>query len=294
MSKKGAWTRSSISGSLEPVNHGGTGSSPPQLFSRRFSKAQPFVIQESDYPYDSKKQQRPSVHRLPSNHHTTGHTKTLSSIAGITATSSLIGLGIYRSTKSTTGVTVKASKRSKRVAVALLLLLGLCYWKFGAGGGGSLPVDPSSGVYRSSKPIKQERAGALRNLFSSSSAKKAKAKRLAEEQRQTSLATSPHGGHTFHPNGLLLVNPQGRHPINVLMDNAQKKWDNLVNRQSKTLDEATQEYKRRYRRNPPKGWESWWVFLLVSSPCKILTKLSSCVFFKQVELRTSKQYSTHR
>ncbi|GAA5850375.1 hypothetical protein JCM8547_001851 [Rhodosporidiobolus lusitaniae] len=66
--------------------------------------------------------------------------------------------------------------------------------------------------------------------------------------------------HTFHPNGLLLVNPKGRHPINVLIERAEKQWREKVARQSRTLSEAVREYKQRYRRNPPKGFDDWWRF----------------------------------
>ncbi|BGP32303.1 hypothetical protein JCM10296v2_004084 [Rhodotorula toruloides] len=66
--------------------------------------------------------------------------------------------------------------------------------------------------------------------------------------------------HTFHPNGLLLVNPKGRHPVPVLIEQAEKKWKDKVARQSRTLSEAVKEYKQRYRRNPPKGFDDWWRF----------------------------------
>ncbi|GAA5984871.1 hypothetical protein JCM11641_005447 [Rhodosporidiobolus odoratus] len=66
--------------------------------------------------------------------------------------------------------------------------------------------------------------------------------------------------HTFHPNGLLLVNPKGQHPIHVLIERAEKKWKDKVAGQSKTLSEAVREYKQRYRRNPPKGFDDWWRF----------------------------------
>jgi len=65
--------------------------------------------------------------------------------------------------------------------------------------------------------------------------------------------------HTFHPNGLLLVNPKGRHPIHLLIEDAERKWKDKVARQSKTLGEAVREYKRRHRRNPPKGFDDWCV-----------------------------------
>ncbi|GAA5979776.1 hypothetical protein JCM5350_002045 [Sporobolomyces pararoseus] len=66
--------------------------------------------------------------------------------------------------------------------------------------------------------------------------------------------------HTFHPNGLLLVNPKGKHPIHQLIERAEEKWKDKLARQSRTLAEAVAEYKQRYRRNPPKGFDDWWAF----------------------------------
>lgn len=34
----------------------------------------------------------------------------------------------------------------------------------------------------------------------------------------------------------------------------------MLARQSKTLDQAVNEYRRRYNRNPPKGFNLWWQF----------------------------------
>lgn len=65
--------------------------------------------------------------------------------------------------------------------------------------------------------------------------------------------------HTFHPNGLLLVNDRGRHPIQVLIEKAEERWRKKCASQSRTLTDAVREYKRRYRRNPPKGFDDWWV-----------------------------------
>lgn len=63
--------------------------------------------------------------------------------------------------------------------------------------------------------------------------------------------------HEFHPNGLLIVNPKGRHPVVVLIEAAEKRWKEKLDRQSKTLSEAVAEYKVRYRMNPPKGFDDW-------------------------------------
>lgn len=63
--------------------------------------------------------------------------------------------------------------------------------------------------------------------------------------------------HTFHPNGLLLVNDRGRHPIQVLIERAEQRWKAKCDKQSRTLSDAVREYKQRYRRNPPKGFDDW-------------------------------------
>ena len=67
--------------------------------------------------------------------------------------------------------------------------------------------------------------------------------------------------HTVHENGLLLVNDRGgAHPILELLAKAQRDWDDKLARQSKTLEQAVQEYKRRYHMNPPRGFDKWWAF----------------------------------
>ncbi|KAF4579385.1 Protein O-Glucosyltransferase/Glycosyltransferase 90 [Pleurotus pulmonarius] len=50
------------------------------------------------------------------------------------------------------------------------------------------------------------------------------------------------------------------HPIPKLMDQAEARFREKVDRQSKTLQAAVKEYKRRYERNPPKGFDEWWKF----------------------------------
>lgn len=48
-----------------------------------------------------------------------------------------------------------------------------------------------------------------------------------------------------------------RHPIEVLSNYWTHELDNMLNRQSKTVEEAITEYKRRYKRMPPPGFEDW-------------------------------------
>lgn len=50
------------------------------------------------------------------------------------------------------------------------------------------------------------------------------------------------------------------HPIPKLMADAEEKFKHLLSRQSKTLADAVGEYRKRYRREPPRGFGDWWQF----------------------------------
>ncbi|TFY80853.1 hypothetical protein EWM64_g3155 [Hericium alpestre] len=60
--------------------------------------------------------------------------------------------------------------------------------------------------------------------------------------------------------GLRIRGHVDEHPIPKLMENAEKKFRKLLSKQSRTLKAAVAEYRRRYHRNPPKGFEEWWKF----------------------------------
>ncbi|KAL5497772.1 hypothetical protein ACEPAH_2703 [Sanghuangporus vaninii] len=47
------------------------------------------------------------------------------------------------------------------------------------------------------------------------------------------------------------------HPIPKLMADAEDRFRDMLKRQSKSLGEAVREYKRRYGRDPPKGFDDW-------------------------------------
>ncbi|KAF8495321.1 hypothetical protein JB92DRAFT_3146989 [Gautieria morchelliformis] len=66
--------------------------------------------------------------------------------------------------------------------------------------------------------------------------------------------------HGYLSNGFLETNLAGKHPILELIGQAERKRNALVNRQSKTLEQARAEYKRRYRRSPPRGFDDWYAF----------------------------------
>ncbi|CDZ98128.1 Endoplasmic reticulum protein EP58, contains filamin rod domain and KDEL motif [Phaffia rhodozyma] len=67
-------------------------------------------------------------------------------------------------------------------------------------------------------------------------------------------------------NGLLEVNKNlsaTNHPIYQLVRSAKKDWVKKNERQSTTLAQAVKEYKRRHGgRNPPKGFDRWWDFVV--------------------------------
>ncbi|KAG5635149.1 hypothetical protein H0H81_012270 [Sphagnurus paluster] len=69
------------------------------------------------------------------------------------------------------------------------------------------------------------------------------------------------GAHTYRPDGLLEVNPARTHPIFDLIDLAHARWKFKLARASTTLDEAVQEYVRRYNRRPPRGFDKWWDYV---------------------------------
>ncbi|KAF2158236.1 hypothetical protein K461DRAFT_300011 [Myriangium duriaei CBS 260.36] len=50
------------------------------------------------------------------------------------------------------------------------------------------------------------------------------------------------------------------HPIKKLHEQATKDFETLIQHQSKTLSEAVEEYKRRYGRSPPLGFDKWFKF----------------------------------
>jgi hypothetical protein len=53
---------------------------------------------------------------------------------------------------------------------------------------------------------------------------------------------------------------EARHPVQILFQNAQGHASNLLARQATTMESAISEYQRRYRRDPPPGYEKWYEF----------------------------------
>jgi hypothetical protein len=48
-----------------------------------------------------------------------------------------------------------------------------------------------------------------------------------------------------------------RHPILELIQTSRMEWQAKVMRQSTTLEESVQEYRKRYGRLPPRGYNMW-------------------------------------
>ncbi|GAA5896049.1 hypothetical protein JCM8208_007515 [Rhodotorula glutinis] len=73
--------------------------------------------------------------------------------------------------------------------------------------------------------------------------------------------------HRLDPNGHMVVAPLSTfaeppkpHPIFTLIKRAEQDWNRKVHKQSKTLKDAVHEYRRRYKRNPPRGFDKWWAY----------------------------------
>ena len=60
--------------------------------------------------------------------------------------------------------------------------------------------------------------------------------------------------------GPLQLEDTSSHPVNQLIKKSEKEFNQLVARQSKTLDEAVTEYKRRYHIPPPPNFDIWYGF----------------------------------
>lgn len=54
------------------------------------------------------------------------------------------------------------------------------------------------------------------------------------------------------------------HPVDILMHGANAQFSGLLHRQSKSLEEAQTEYRRRYKIDPPPGFEAWYNFAVAN------------------------------
>lgn len=75
------------------------------------------------------------------------------------------------------------------------------------------------------------------------------------------IGADPKTAHHYGEDGILQVNQHGPHPIYEMVAWAEKEWKSKNAKASKTLDQAVAEYKRRYGRSPPKGFDKWWSYV---------------------------------
>ncbi|CAE6440521.1 unnamed protein product [Rhizoctonia solani] len=68
--------------------------------------------------------------------------------------------------------------------------------------------------------------------------------------------------HVYRDDGLVEVNPEGRHPIYDLIARAEKDWSAKLEKQSRHLADAVDEYERRYNRPPPPNFDKWWDYAM--------------------------------
>ena len=100
--------------------------------------------------------------------------------------------------------------------------------------------------------------------------------------------------HTYSPNGLLIPNPLAQHPIWDLLDRSKTHWQDKLDSASTTLAEAVDEYRRRYGRSPPKGFDRWYVGLLAGTRSGCLANLFAIGGHTQRNTKSSYQTSTIR
>ncbi|EIW73449.1 hypothetical protein TREMEDRAFT_42362 [Tremella mesenterica DSM 1558] len=84
-----------------------------------------------------------------------------------------------------------------------------------------------------------------------------------EKQNHKSHSHS-HSHHLYSSTGHLLISTKSSHPIPLLLTLGEKRWEELLSRQSRTLGESVREYTRRYGRLPPKGYDLWWEFSMLN------------------------------
>lgn len=102
--------------------------------------------------------------------------------------------------------------------------------------------------------------------WSSSSSSSSDASTASQSSIQDLLSNIARPPYTHHSSGHIYMD-QARtslgtieHPIHALIANATVQWESLLSKQSKTLAQAVKEYRRRYGRNPPKGFDRWFKF----------------------------------
>lgn len=141
-------------------------------------------------------------------------------------------------------------------------------WGFPFAGSAGAGSASSGGFLGGNKPPEFDEYG--RCLFMSpfdalSTEEKQRAEQLVLEdvfdgivRSKQSVFIPPHQGNTSTPS--TEAKESLTNPILGLLRDGERKWQDMLSQQSKTLEEAVQEYKTRWGRNPPKGFDEWWEF----------------------------------
>ncbi|KAL1408186.1 hypothetical protein Q8F55_004991 [Vanrija albida] len=79
---------------------------------------------------------------------------------------------------------------------------------------------------------------------------------------RSAAAQHRHSHHVFSSTGHMVLSRDeaAPHPIPLLLALGERRWEELLARQSRSLAEAVAEYERRYGRAPPRGFDRWWAF----------------------------------
>ncbi|KAG8881877.1 hypothetical protein FRB98_004070 [Tulasnella sp. 332] len=80
--------------------------------------------------------------------------------------------------------------------------------------------------------------------------------------RPNTLGLDPRTAHRYQTDGRVKVNEHGPHPIYELTAKAEREWRAKHTKSSRTLQTAISEYKKRYGRSPPPGFDLWWDYVL--------------------------------
>ncbi|KAL7419480.1 hypothetical protein Q5752_006318 [Cryptotrichosporon argae] len=82
----------------------------------------------------------------------------------------------------------------------------------------------------------------------------------AEHAAKSRKKTKTTAEHRYLLDGLVVPDPGGQHPIYDLLDRASQAWAAKMGKASTTLRQAVDEYRKRYGRAPPKGFDRWWAW----------------------------------
>lgn len=77
------------------------------------------------------------------------------------------------------------------------------------------------------------------------------------EQQNRKPVANRRPKHYYRPDGHIDVNFDATHPVFELLSRAEKAWALKHEKASKTLGQAVAEYRRRYNRLPPAGFDKW-------------------------------------